>query len=158
MTTQPCARLARRRFCDGTQNPWSGAAEITGARSTSSPRSRYSHSRPSSSGLTVNAGQRSGSLPTSGSTRIWGPPGSGLPGFPWYTESSTIACRSLTQPSSAPSRGTGMPSAITWWTAAGTWSTGRISWYVNPPGWPDPAGSPACPHAQGLSTKCSAVS
>ncbi len=36
----------------------------------------------------MNAGQRNGSLPTSGSTRICGPPGSGLPGCPWQTESS----------------------------------------------------------------------
>ena len=100
---------------------------MRGARSTISPRSTYSHSRPSSSGLAVNGGHRMGSLPTMASTRTCGMRTGDAAGCPWYTDSRAVACRSLTQPSRAPSRGTGMPSVMILWLATDTGVPGRIS-------------------------------
>jgi len=62
----------------------------------------------------VNGGHRMGSLPTMASTRTWGTRTSDA-GCPWKTDSRTVAWWSLTQPSRAPSRGTGMPSVMTRW-------------------------------------------
>ena len=76
----------------------------------------------------MNGGHRIGSLPTMASTRTCGTRTCDA-GCPWYTDSRTVACRSLTQPSRAPSRGTGMPSVMTRWLVTGTGDPGRISWH-----------------------------
>ncbi len=99
---------------------------MSGARSTIWPRSTYSQSRPSSSGLAVNGGHRMGSLPTMARTRTCGMR-TGDAGCPWYTDSRAVACRSLIQPSRAPSRGTGMPSVMIRWLMTDTGAPGRIS-------------------------------
>ena len=72
-TAQPWPWPARPGFCDGTQDAPPALPAIRGPRSTISPRSMYSHSRPSSSGRAVNGGHRVSSLPTIASTRTCGP-------------------------------------------------------------------------------------
>src|ERR1700678_4840619 len=81
ITTHPCRAL--RLSVAGTQNACPALAAITGPMSTISPHSTYSHSHPSSRGLTVNGGKGSSSLvPAIGMTLISGPGpvASGVPG------------------------------------------------------------------------------
>ncbi|HEX6519496.1 MAG TPA: class II fumarate hydratase, partial [Streptosporangiaceae bacterium] len=110
-----------------------GPALSNGVTSMSSCHSTYSQSRQSSSGLTVNGGQcHSLVVPSSGSTRTSGPkirlvpacpPSGGAP----CTASSAVTCRLVTQPSSAPCRGTGRQPATVLRTASGTGLAGWIS-------------------------------
>ena len=93
----------------------------------------------------MNGGHRMGSLPTIASTRTCGTLARES-GWPWYADSRTVACRSLTQPSRAPSLGTGRPSVITRWLVRGTGAPGRISWHSPSAGF------------HGRSVKCSAGS
>ena len=99
--------------------------------STIWPRSTYSHRRPSSRGLAVNGGQCSRSVvPAIGMTWI---PGTGTgssqgSGSLQCTASNTVTWLSVSQPSSAPSRGTGMLPVIAWQMMPETGSPGRISW------------------------------